>query len=316
MKRKQENVEDAVRKRKMRGKRFIPLYLMMIPGLVYLIINNFVPMLGAIIAFKEVDYSKGILSSEWVGFKNFEFLFSTSDAYIITRNTLLYNASFIVLNLIFAVALAILLNEVSKKILSRFYQSVVLLPHLISSVIIGYLVFALLSVDGGFINKTVLPLLHIQPIDWYSKPDFWPYILSIVNLWKNTGYLCVIYLAAVIGIDSEYYEAAKVDGASKWKQIRHVTLPLIAPVITIMTLLQIGRIFYSDFGLFYQVPLDAGALMSTTNVIDTYVYRSFLMLGDIGMSSAAGLYQSLCGFILVLGANLLVRKFNKDSALF
>ncbi|WP_138755209.1 ABC transporter permease [Paenibacillus sinopodophylli] len=289
---------------------------MVIPGVVYLFINNYLPMFGLIIAFKDVNFTKGILASDWIGFKNFEYLFKTSDALLITRNTLLYNSIFILLNTTIAIAVAIMLNEVKKKFFSRFYQSVVLIPYLISMVIVGYLVLAMLSGETGFINKQLLPMLGIEAISWYSEPKYWPIILTIVNIWKNVGYLCVIYLAAIIGIDPEYYEAATIDGASKWQQVRAITVPLIAPVVTIMTLLQIGRIFYSDFGLFYQVPLNTGALLSTTNVIDTYVYRALMNLGDIGMSSAAGLYQSVVGFVLVILSNYVVSKRNRDNALF
>jgi putative aldouronate transport system permease protein len=170
--------------------------------------------------------------------------------------------------------------------------------------------------ETGFVNKTVLPLLGVAPISWYSEPKYWPYILTLVQIWKSAGYLCVIYFAAIVGIDYEYYEAATIDGASRWQQIRSITIPLIVPVISVMTLLQIGRIFYSDFGLFYQVPLDAGALQPTTNVIDTYVYRALVKLADFGMSSAAGLYQSMVGFILVLVSNFVISKTNRDNALF
>lgn len=299
-----------------RLKRYAPLFIMIIPGVIYLFINNYLPMLGLIIAFKDVNFAKGILASDWIGLKNFEYLFKTEDAWIITRNTLLYNISFIILNLIIAVGIAILLNEVKKKVAARFYQSIVLIPYLISMVIVGYLVLAMLSGETGFINKQILPLFGIDPISWYSEPKYWPIILVIVNVWKNVGYLCIIYLAAIIGIDPEYYEAATIDGAGKWRQITQITIPLIAPVITIMTLLQIGRIFYSDFGLFYQVPLNTGELLSTTNVVDTYVYRALINLGDIGMSSAAGLYQSVVGFVLVLLSNYIVSKRNRDNALF
>ncbi|NOU87158.1 ABC transporter permease subunit [Paenibacillus sp. LMG 31460] len=289
---------------------------MVIPEIIYLIINNYLPMFGLIIAFKDVNFTKGIWASDWVGLKNFEYLFKTSDAMLITRNTILYNSAFIIINLIIAVGVAILLNEVKKKLFARFYQSVILIPYLISMVIVGYLVLAMLSGETGYINKQVLPMLGMDPISWYSEAKYWPYILTFVNIWKHVGYLCVIYLAAIIGIDPEYYEAARIDGASKWQQITNITIPLIAPVIVIMTLLQIGRIFYSEFGLFYQVPLDTGALFPTTNVIDTYVYRALLRLGDIGMSSAAGLYQSVVGFILVLISNYVVSKRNSDNALF
>ncbi|WP_231578342.1 ABC transporter permease subunit [Paenibacillus sp. FSL H7-0357] len=299
-----------------RARKYGVLFLMMIPGIAYLIINNYLPLFGIIIAFKDYNYSQGIFGSDWSGLKNFEYLFKTTDAFIITRNTILYNGAFIVLNLVIGVGVAILLNEVKARFFSRFYQTVLLLPYLISMVIVGYLVFALLSLETGFINKTVLPLLGLSEISWYSEAKYWPYILTIVHIWKSAGYLCVIYLAAIIGIDKEYYEAAEIDGAGKLQQIRSITIPLLIPVITVMTLLQIGRIFYSDFGLFYQVPLNAGALQSTTNVIDTYVYRSLLMLGDMGMSSAAGLYQSLVGCVLVFLSNYIVRKINKDNAIF
>ena len=297
-------------------KTYAPLYLLTIPGLLYLLINNYLPMLGLVIAFKDVNFSKGILGSDWIGFKNFEYLFKTSDAYFITRNTILYNSAFIVLNLIVAVGVAILLNEIRSKLMARFYQSVVLLPYLISMVIVSYLGYAILSMDTGFLNKTVLPLFGMDEIAWYNEPKYWPYILTFIHTWKGAGFLCVVYLAAIIGIDQEYYEAATLDGASKRQQIRSITLPLIAPVITMMTLLAIGRIFYSDFGLFYQVPMDSGSLFNATNVIDTYVYRGLMQLGDIGMSSAAGMYQSLVGFVLVLLSNYVVRKFNRENALF
>ncbi|WP_240420985.1 ABC transporter permease [Paenibacillus periandrae] len=297
-------------------KKYKVLYLMVLPGIVYLLINNYLPMFGMIIAFKDINFSKGIIDSDWIGLKNFEYLFKTTDAYIITRNTILYNIVFITLNLIIAVSLAILLNELKNRLFSRFYQSVILLPYLISSVIIGYLVFSLLSMEHGFVNKSVLPLLGLDEMLWYNEPKYWPYILTIVQVWKSAGYLCVIYLAAVLGIDHEYYEAATIDGANRLQQILHITIPLITPVIIIMTLLQIGKIFHSDFGLFYQVPLDAGMLQPTTNVIDTYVYRALLKNGDIGMSSAAGLYQSIVGFVLVLISNIVVRKINRENALF
>ncbi|GAA3409957.1 ABC transporter permease [Paenibacillus hodogayensis] len=299
-----------------KAKKYWILVLMTLPGLLYFLINNYLPMFGIVIAFKNVNFAKGIWGSEWIGFKNFEYLFKTKDAYIITRNTLLYNLAFIILNTAIAIALAILLNEIRKRVLSRAYQTILLLPHLISMVIVGYLALAFLDVEKGFMNKTLLPLFGLEPVSWYSETKYWPWILTIVHAWKGVGHLCVIYLAAIIGIDQEYYEAAKIDGANRLQQIRMITIPLIAPVITILTLLAIGRIFYSDFGLFFQVPLNTGALMPVTNTIDTYVYRALINMGDIGMSSAAGLYQALVGFVLVLASNAVVRTFNKDHALF
>ena len=300
---------------KKKMKRFLPLYILALPGLLYLLINNYLPMLGVVIAFKNVNYAVGILKSPWVGFENFKYLFSTRDAFIITRNTFLYNSEFIVVNTAAAIAIALMLNEIQSKIASRIHQTVVLLPYLISTVIVGYLVYAFLSPDNGILNKTILPMFNITPVSWYTSPGYWPFILTIVNLWKNVGFYCVIYLASIVGINKELYESASLDGATKWKQIRFITLPLIKPVIVLMVLLSIGRIFYSDFGLFYQVPLNAGALYSTTNVIDTYVYRSLLQLGDIGMSSAAGFYQSIVGFLLVLFSNMIIRKTSPQNAI-
>jgi putative aldouronate transport system permease protein len=305
-----------VNTRLIKFKRALPLLIMMLPGLIYLLVNNYLPMFGLIIAFKDINYAKGIFASDWIGFKNFEYLFSTRDAFIITRNTILYNGAFIIINTILAIGVAIMLNEIKNKLAKSFYQSVILLPFLISMVIVSYLGFAFLSEDVGYLNKTILPMLGIEGISWYSEAKYWPYILTFIHMWKGVGFLCVIYLAAIIGIDQEYYEAATLDGANKWQQIIHITIPSIMPVIIMMTLLAIGRIFYSDFGLFYQVPMNSGAIYDTTNVIDTYVYRGLMQLGDIGMSAAAGLYQSIVGFVLVLLSNYLVRRKSKDNALF
>ncbi len=292
------------------------LWLMILPGLLYLLINNYLPMFGTIIAFKDFNYAKGLWNSAWVGFKNFKFLFDTKDAYIITRNTLLYNAVFIIFNLVFALLVALLLNEIKKRYMQSIYQSIILLPYLISFSIVGYLVYSFLSMEYGFINTAILEKLGLPPISWYMEAKYWPIILILVNAWKYVGYSSIIYLAAMTGINNEYYEAARIDGANRWKQMTRITLPLIKPVIIVMTLLQIGRIFYADFGLFYQVPLNTGILLPTTNVVDTYVYRALIQTGDIGMSSAAGLFQSVIGFILVLLANQIVRKFDKENALF
>jgi putative aldouronate transport system permease protein len=299
-----------------RVKRYRMLFFLMLPGFAYLLINNYLPMLGVIIAFKNVNYSKGILGSDWVGLKNFEYLFATNDALTITRNTLLYNAAFIIINLILAVAAAIMINEVVSQKLKKFYQSTMLLPFFLSAVIVAYLVYSLLNPEYGFINKSILVPLGLKPVSWYMEPKYWPFILVFVNAWKNVGYSSIIYISAIAGIDSEIYEAATIDGATRWQQIRSITLPMLKTTMIILTLIAVGRIFYSDFGLFYQVPMNSGALFPVTNVIDTYVYRGLMNLGNIGMSSAAGLYQSAVGFILVLLSNLAVRKFSPDDALF
>lgn len=299
-----------------RLKAYLPLYLMLIPGAAYLIINNYIPMTGIVIAFEQFNYAKGMWGSPFIGFKNFEFLFKTKDAWIITRNTLLYNVAFIVLGTLCAIAVAILLNEIHSARAKKLYQTTILVPFLISIVVVSYLVYAFLSSDSGFLNSSVLSLLGIEPISWYTSPQYWPVILIIVNIWKGLGYNCIIYYATLVGIDRGYYEAAVIDGANRWKQIIHITLPALKPTIITLTLMAIGKIFYSDFGLFYQVPMNSGPLINVTNTIDTYVYRGLMSLNNISMASAAGVYQSLIGFLLVLSANGIVRKLSADNALF
>ncbi|MCI9225487.1 MAG: sugar ABC transporter permease [Acutalibacter sp.] len=289
---------------------------MMIPGFIYLFVNNYMPMAGLIVAFKQYDARKGIFGSDFIGFQNFKYLFATKDALVITRNTLLYNGAFIVLNTVLSIFIAILLSELFSVGARKLYQSVILLPFLISTVIAGYIVYGFLSADSGFINKSILPLLGIDDISWYNEPKYWPVIITLVYIWKNVGYNCIIYLSAIIGIDRQYYEAAALEGAGKVRQIFSITLPMIKSVTIMLILLAIGRIFYADFGLFYQVPMNSGALFPTTNVIDTYVYRSLIQIGNIGMSSAAGFYQSIVGLVLVSVSNLVIRRADPESALF
>ena len=303
-------------KKKNALKEYWPLYLMMLPALLYLLINNYIPMAGMVIAFKKLNFAKGIWASPWAGLKNFKFLFASKDALIFTRNTLLYNVAFILVNMVVGIAIAILITEVRNTKLKKIYQSAILLPFLMSMVILSYIVYALLSAENGLVNNSILPLFHIDPIQWYQKPKYWPAILIIANCWKGVGYGCLIYIASLIGIDPSFYEAARLDGASKWQEITKITLPSLVPTIITLLLLSIGRIFYSDFGLFYQVPMNSGVLFPTTNVIDTYVYRALIEQGNISMSSAAGVYQSLVGFCVVMLSNWIVRKVDKDQALF
>ncbi len=292
------------------------LLILAIPGFALLFVNNYLPMFGIFLAFKNLNYTKGILGSDWVGFDNFKFMFASNDAWMIIKHTILYNFTFLAINTVLAVLLAVLLNEVRSRILSKFFQSTMLLPHFISMVIVGYLVYGFLNPELGFINKSILEPLGKETIAWYASPEYWPYILTIVNTWKSVGYLAVVYLAAIVGIDQEYYEAARIDGAGRWKQMTKITVPLIAPVIIIMTLLAIGRIFNADFGLFYQATMASGMLKSTTEVIDTYVYNALLVTGDTGLAAAAGLLQSVVGFILVITVNRVVKRFSSDNALF
>ncbi|WP_342772903.1 ABC transporter permease [Paenibacillus taihuensis] len=268
------------------------------------------------IAFKKINYRIGILHSPWVGLKNFEFLFKTKEAWTITRNTILYNLTFIVIGTVIAVGVAMLLNQIRQNGARKSYQTIILLPHLISIVVVSYLVFGFLSTESGFVNNSILEPLGIAPISWYSTAKFWPYIIVIVAIWKSFGYSCIIYYATLVGIDKSYYEAAVIDGASRWKQMKHITLPGLKSIIIILTLMSISKIFYSDFGLFYQVPMNSGALIDITNTIDTYVYRGLAKLNNIGMASAAGFFQSIVGFVLVILANYIVKKIDEDSALF
>ncbi len=290
------------------------LFIMLIPGLLVLLANNYLPMPGMLLAFKDYNYTKGFIGSDWIGLDNFKYLFSSKQAFIITRNTILYNVIFILVSVTIALALAIALNELRNKKLSKIYQSIFFLPYFLSWVVVSYLVYSLLSTDQGVLNS-VLKTFGMEPVNWYTSPEFWPYILVIVNTWKWTGYDSIIYLAAIIGVDKALYEAASIDGASKLQQIFNITIPTIMPVITILTLLKVGRIFYGDFGLFWNIPKNMGVLYNVTNVIDTYVYRALTQAGDIGMATASGLYQATVGFILVMTANYIVRKINKDNAL-
>lgn len=295
-----------------------PLLSMCVPGLIFFILFNYLPMFGIIIAFKQYRYDLGIWGSPWNGLKNFEFMFSSPDAWVITRNTIAYNLVFIFGGLVLNVAMAIGLSELRNKTFSKVSQTIVIMPHFLSYVIVSFLALAFLHVENGLVNRMVLPMLGKASIDWYSDPKYWPVILIIVNFWKTVGYGSVVYLAGIAGIDTSLYEAAKVDGANRWQQIRHITIPALVPLMIILTILNVGKIFNSDFGLFYQVPLNQGALYPATNVISTYVYNMLMSAGtgSVGMASAAAFYQSIVGFVLVMTTNLIVRKISPENALF
>lgn len=302
-------------KKKVNWKSFIPLYLMALPALIYIIINNYLPLYGMKLAFTKLDYRKGVFNGDFVGFKNFEFLFKTNEAWTMIRNTVLYNLVFIISGLVIGLTVAILFNEIRSKRVTKIYQSSILIPYFISMVIVSYLGFAFLSSDTGFINHSILKTFGVDPISWYSEPKYWPVILWFIHTWKGIGFSLLMYTARLLSISGEYYEAATLDGATKWQQIRFITLPCLKPSIIMMLTLSIGRMFFSDFGLFYQVPMNSGALFSVTTTIDTYSFRALMSLGDITMSSATGVFQSAVGFVLLIAANTFVRKFSKDSAL-
>lgn len=305
--------QQKKRKRAEERKRTLPLYLMMLPGLVYLIANNYLPMFGILIAFKKVNFSVGLLKSEWVGLSNFEYLFKTKDAFVMIRNTVLYNLAWIILGLVIAVFIAICMAEISSRKAAKVIQPVICFPSMVSAVILSFIVYAFLSETYGFLNTT---LFKGHPVAWYHTAKYWPIILTIVHFWQNAGQSSIIYMASIGGIDKGLYESARLDGAGKWSQIWNITLPMLKPMIILMMLMSIGRIFNSDFGLFYQVPLGNGLLSSTTQTIDTYVYRALLELNNISMSSAASVFQAVIGFVLVLASNLLVSVVEPDNALF
>lgn len=309
-------------RKKSRFKKFKDnkeLLLLTIPGTLWFLVFAYLPMFGIVLAFKDWKIHGGFLESliksEWVGLDNFKFLFGSSDAWLITRNTVLYNLVFIVLGIVLPVTLAILLKELLNKRLSKFYQSSMFLPYFLSWVVVSYCLFAFLSPEKGYINN-IITSLGGDKISWYTEPKYWVFIIIFMSQWKGVGYGTVVYLASICGIDKSYYEAAMIDGASKWQQIKYITLPLLKPVLIIMFITAVGGIFRADFGLFYQLPKNSGALYPVTNVIDTYVYRGLINLGNIGMSAAAALYQSFVGLILILVTNGIVRKVDKENAFF
>lgn len=310
--------EPGMKKKKTNWKHWIPFYIMFIPGFVYLFINNYMPLYGLQLAFKQFSYQKGISGSPWIGMKNFQFLFATSDAFIMIRNTLLYNILWIFLGVVFGITVAILFNEVTSKLAKKFYQTAILLPYLMSMVVVAYLVYAFLSTDTGLVNNSIIKGLlgREEGISWYTEKVYWPFILTFVQQWKQIGFGMLLYLSSLLGIDQSYYEAAMLDGASRWQQIRKITIPLLKPTIIMLVILNLGQVFRSDFGLFYQVPMNQGALYSVTQTIDTYVYRALLVNNNLGMSSAASFLQSVVGFIFIVTANGIVRKMDKNSSLF
>jgi putative aldouronate transport system permease protein len=305
---------SAIRKESKHFWKARSLFLIGLPAIIVVFIFYYLPMYGIVIAFKDINYAKGIWGSDWVGLHNFKFFFNSQDALRITRNTLLLNGLFIVVGMSCALVIGLLLAELGRRWV-KLFQTILFFPYFLSWVVVGFVSYILLNPSFGVINK-VLEQFHVAPIDWYSKPGYWPLILTLTYLWKNVGYTAIIFFTGLLSIDNSYYEAASIDGASRLQQIRKISIPLIMPLITMLFMLNVGRIFYSDFGLFYFVPRDAGMLYPTTDVVDTYVFRSLRVVGDLGMASAASLYQAVVGLILVVSTNLLVRKFSKDHALF
>jgi putative aldouronate transport system permease protein len=310
-----QQVLPRIKKNRFHRSQARDLTLLALPAILLLILFNYVPMAGVILAFKNYRIDDGIWGSAFNGFSNFKFFFLSQDAWRVTRNTVGLNFIFIVTVMIGAMAFAILLSELTAKFSVKVYQTTMFFPYFLSMPVVAYVVLAFLNVDLGMVNH-VLARFGVEPIAWYGKAELWPFILTIVNFWKSIGYNTLIFYAALMAFDRSYYEAAEVDGATQMQMRLKITLPLLTPLVIIMTIIQLGHIFYSDFGLFYMVTQDIGTLYATTDVIDTYVFRSLRVVGDIGMASAANLYQATVGFILVLTVNTIVRKFNSENALF
>lgn len=306
---------SLARRFRLHTQKYWRLHVMALPVLVCLILFAYAPMLGLVMAFQKVNVGKGILHSPFIGFKNFEFLFATQDAWIITRNTVCYNVVFILLNTSLALILSLILNELLSKRLAKGIQTILMMPHFLSMAVIAMIVSAFLGKQYGLVNS-VREMLGMKSVDWYTTRSIWPPLLVFINAWKSVGYSAVVYLATISGISNEYYEAAVLDGASKLQQAVYITLPYMRPMISIMLIMSIGNIFRGDFGLFYTVPQNNGMLYPVTNVIDTYIYRALTTLNNPGMATAAGLYQSVVGFVLVLIANKIVTCIDADSAMF
>lgn len=293
------------------------LTLLSLPTTIWYILFCFLPMFGVIIAFKNFKIYGGFLSniihSDWSGFKNFEFLFKSNDAWVVVRNTLGYNLIFIILGIVVPVTLALMVGQLHSRKAGKVYQTMMFLPYFLSWVVVSAVIWAFLSFDKGIANQFLEKLGH-DPINWYMEAKYWPYFLVFMNLWKGLGYGMVVYLATITGIDSTYYEAAVIDGASKWQQTKYITLPLMKMVIVMMFILSVGRIFYTDFGLFFQVPRDSNSLFNVTTTVDVLVFKQ-LKTATVGMASASAFVQSVLGCVTILIANWVVRKVDPDSAM-
>jgi putative aldouronate transport system permease protein len=312
---------EYMRRKHRATKDDLELILLAIPASVWFLLFSYLPMFGIIVAFKRYrplprsNFLTSLLKSEFVGINNFKFLFATPDAWVMFRNTLLYNIIFIALGIVVPVALAIMISQLRNKRTAKVYQTSIFLPYFLSWVVVSYFVFSFLSVDKGLINST-LKALGKETVQWYMEPRYWPYFLIFLNVWKGVGYGMVVYLASISGIDASLYEAAIIDGATKWQQVKHITIPMLKPIIIILFILSVGRIFSSDFGLFYQVPRNSGPLVNVTQTIDVYVYKALMGMNNIGFSSAAAFLQSIFGLITILSANSIVRRIDPESSLF
>lgn len=289
-------------------------YLFLMPAAIYTFIFGYATLPYMIIAFEKFDFKKGI-RSPFVGLENFKFFFSSSRAWEVTRNTVLMNLYYIIFGTIFAVLLALLINELKNKYFLKVTQATLLFPYFISWVIVSYILYSLLSTDYGIFNS-VLTSMGLDPVSWYSRPEYWRAIIVIARIWKTAGYSSIIYLAVITGIDTSIYEAASIDGATRLQIVRRIILPMLMPTVCILLLMDIGKMFYGDFGMVYALVKDSGQLLPKVDIIDTYVFRMLRVTGDPSLSMAVGLYQSLVGFVLVFTSNYIVKKHYPDGALF
>lgn len=300
---------------KVHRKENLQLLSLALPTIILLAVFNYAPMFGIVLAFKDYKVPQGIFGSPWVGLENFRFFFESQDAFRVIRNTLGLNLLFIAAGIFFGVLFALLMFEVKRRSHVKVYQTVSIIPSFISWVAVGYIVYSLLDPTKGLVNQ-ILEAFGKGGIEWYSEAKYWPIILLIAKIWQGVGLGSIIYYAALMGVDNELFEAAEIDGAGKLQRIWHVSLPQIVPIIIVMAILDIGKIFRADFGLFYNVTRDVGALYSTTDVIDTYVFRALMQQGNIGMSSAVGLVQSVVCFVTLVATNLIVKKISPENSLF
>jgi len=310
------SISNSAEKKKFKIKKNdLQLYSLCVIPMLLVFIFSYLPMSGLVIAFKNYKYSKGIWGSDWIGFDNFKFFVNSNDFWRITWNTLELNSIFIAMGIIAAVMLAIFLFELTSRKSTKVYQTILITPHFMSWIIVSYMVYAFLNPSYGMLNK-LIESLGGESVDWYSTPSAWTWILLICSVWKHIGMDSVVYYAALMGVDTALFEAAEIDGANKLKIIRHIVIPSLIPLVSILTILKIGNIFRADFGLFYQVTRNVGTLYSRTDVVDTYIYRVMREVGDMGMSGAVGFLQSIVGFIMVMVTNTVSKKIDPNNSLF
>ena len=307
--------KDITMKKKGLDPNNVTFWLMCAIPMLLVFIFHYIPMFGLVIAFKDYRYNLGIFKSAWVGFENFKFFLQSSDFLRITKNTLVMNFTFIVTGTVAAIVMAVLLFNLKSAKTIKVFQTMAITPHFMSWVIAGSMLYGILHPQYGLLNKMIVACGG-EAVNWYSEPGAWPVILTICSIWKHVGMDSIMYYAALVGIDKSYFEAAKIDGAGPLRITWSIILPCLIPLMTVLVILKIGNIFRADFGLFYQCTRNSSLLYSTTDVVDTYIFRSLREIGDIGMSSAAGFLQSIVGFVLVLVTNWASKKIDKDGGLF